>query len=307
MPTAADHRFTVGSIECRVVTDGSASYNPVFAFPGIPPEELSETLKDQLDEKGNVLLPYNPLLIRVDRRLALFDTGLGTLARETADPAGHLQASLAAAEVRPADIDIVIISHGHPDHIGGLTELARGQQVPVFERARHYFWNLEWEFWTTESSLAQLPEFLAGPARIHLPPLQKAGLVELVSLEIEVLPGVRLVPAPGHTPGHMAVAITGDGKSALCVGDAFGHELHVTRIDAVSQVDVDPSLTVQTRRRVLEWAERDQSLLMAYHFRAPGHVQKIETGYGFVPGGGEESTRAIRTANSLRDRTSSFR
>lgn len=300
-------RFWVGSIECQVTTDGAANYNPALAFPGVRSKELSQALTGQLDEKGTLLLPSNPLLIRVDGRRVLFDTGLGALARETGDPAGHLQESLLAAGVRPVDIDIVIISHAHPDHIGGLTEVTRGQRLPVFTRARHYFWKSEWEFWTSEHSLALLPEFLAGPARSHLPPLREAGLVELVSREIEVLPGMRLFPAPGHTPGHMGVAITSDGTSALCVGDALGHELHVTRVNAVSPIDLDPSLTVATRRRLLALAERDHSLLVAYHFRAPGRVQKIENGYDFVPRGEDDSSLAIRAANSLRDRTSSFR
>lgn len=282
-----------------MVTDGLACYDPAFAFPGIPLDELV----DQLDETGKVLLPYNPLLIQIAGKRALFDTGLGALAEITGDPAGRLQDSLTALNLSPDEIDIVIISHAHPDHIGGLTRSEGGGQVPIFARARHYIWRGEWEFWTSERQLSQLPEFLAGPARVHLPPLLEAGLVEFVDHETELLPGVRLFPAPGHTPGHMAVAITASDSSALCVGDALLHELNVQRIEAVTPIDMNPSLMVESRKRLLEKAERDGSLLMAYHFRRPGRVEKAGRAYRFVPGA---PPRTMRTASSLRERTSSF-
>jgi glyoxylase-like metal-dependent hydrolase (beta-lactamase superfamily II) len=128
--------------------------------------------------------------------------------------------SLAASGITAGQVDLVIISHAHLDHVGGLTVPAGGRRIPVFTRARHYFWRAEWDFWTSGAGLAQVLQELANTARTHLPPVHRAGLVELVSQDIEVLPGVRLLPAPGHTRGHLVVALTSGRDGALYLGDA---------------------------------------------------------------------------------------
>lgn len=191
-------RFAVGPIDCQIVPDGVAMYDPADLAAGVPADQIIAALTVGVDEKGEMAVPYNGLLIRVGGRVALVDAGLGAEgARQFGEPAGRLMDSLTASGITADQIDLVIISHAHLDHIGGLTVPANGGRVPVFARARHYFWQAEWDFWTSEQGLAQVPEELAEAARTHLPPLHQAGLVELVSQETEVLPGVRLLPPPG--------------------------------------------------------------------------------------------------------------
>jgi glyoxylase-like metal-dependent hydrolase (beta-lactamase superfamily II) len=268
-------RFSVGAVECQIIEDGSASYDRESFFPGRTDEEIGR----YLDEHGMVTTPYGCLLVRSGGLLVLIDTGLGELAAAFGIPAGRAVSSLAAAGIAPADIDVVVISHCHPDHIGGATKSEGASQAPVFAKAEHWFWETEWQFWTSAQSLAQLPEIVAGPARTHLPPLEEAGLVRTAFKEREVVAGIHLVPAPGHTPGHVVVAIESEGRSALYAADTVLHESQFEHLDWVTAVDAMPDLVAQTRKRILERAVREQSLFIGFHLPRTGYVQLTGDGY----------------------------
>jgi glyoxylase-like metal-dependent hydrolase (beta-lactamase superfamily II) len=225
-------------------------------------------------------VPYNCLLIRAGGQIALVDTGLGAeAARHYGEPAGRLMDSLAASGITADQVDLVIISHAHLDHIGGLTVPADGERMPVFAGARHYFWQAEWDFWTSADGLAQVPEELADAARTHLPPLHRAGLLELVSQETEVLPGVRLLAAPGHTPGHLVVALTSGQDGALYLGDAVLDEANFAHPDWVSVYEWDPGMAVATRTALIDEAIAENRLLIAFHLAARGYAERAGGGY----------------------------
>lgn len=224
-------RFTVGSIECQIVPDGVVMYDPADLAATVPAAEIAAAVGAELNDKGEMAVPYNCLLIRSGGRVALVDAGLGAeAATQWGEPAGHLLDSLAATGVGADEVDLVIVSHAHLDHIGGLTMADGGERVPVFARARHYFCAAEWNFWTGDG-LSHVPDELADGARTHLPPLRAAGLVEMVDEPTEVLPGVRLLPVPGHTAGHMVVALTSDNEGALYLGDAVLDEANFAHPD----------------------------------------------------------------------------
>src|SRR5438552_11952464 len=149
---------------------------------------------------------YHCLLLRTGDRLVLVDAGFGDLAGPDA-PIGKLAASLRDAGFGPDDVGVVVMSHGHPDHIGGRTVERGGARVPRYPKARHYLWKSEWEFWTS-AGLDDLPEMMRETARMTFPVLEQAGLVDPVGEETDIVPGVRLLTAPGHTPGHAVVAVT---------------------------------------------------------------------------------------------------
>jgi len=281
-------RFAVGPIDCQIVPDGVAMYDPADFAAGVPADQIIAALTVGVDEKGEVAVPYNGLLIRVGGRVALVDAGLGAEgARQFGEPAGRLMDSLTASGITADQIDLVIISHAHLDHIGGLTVPADGGRVPVFARARHYFWQAEWDFWTSEQGLAQVPEELAEAARTHLPPLHQAGLVELVSQETEVLPGVRLLPAPGHTPGHMVVALTSGPDGALYLGDAVLDEANFTHPGWVSVYEWNPSMAVATRTALIDKAIAENRLLIAFHLAARGYAERTDGHYRLRHVGGQ--------------------
>jgi glyoxylase-like metal-dependent hydrolase (beta-lactamase superfamily II) len=289
--------FSVGSIECRIIGDGSNLYGTDFLFPGVARDEWAPLLQDQLDNQGQVSVPYNPLLVRTGGQLVLIDAGIGEMAKELGLPCGRLMQSLHAADVGPEDISIVIVTHAHPDHIGGLSELRAGERRPVFARARHYFWKSEWDFWSSEESLASIPEIMAGPARLHLPIIKQAGLLELIAHEQDVLPGVRLIPAPGHTPGHMVIGITSGDQRAVFAADAVIHEVNFRHPEWMSASDAIPQLALSTRRRLLDEAAKSESLFIAFHLPHPGQVVKLGNEYRFRP---RRNLPPLTTANHIR-------
>jgi len=273
-------RFAVGPIECQIVPDGVAMYEPADLAAGVPADQIIAAFTAGVDDKGEMAVPYNCLLIRSGGRIALVDTGLGAeAARHFGEPAGHLMDSLAASGITAGQVDLVIISHAHLDHIGGLTVAADGGRIPVFTRARHYFWQAEWDFWTSGEGLAQVPEELADAARTHLPPLRQAGLVELVSEETEVLPGVRLLPAAGHTPGHMVVALTSGRDGALYLGDAILDEANFAHPDWASVYEWNPAMAIATRTALIDKAIAENRLLIGFHLAARGYAERANANY----------------------------
>jgi glyoxylase-like metal-dependent hydrolase (beta-lactamase superfamily II) len=276
-------RLTIGAIDCQLLSDGEGIYTRDLLFNAAPPDELDVAVRGWEDEKGRIFTPYHCLLLRTGEKIAVVDTGLGDLADQLEIPAGRLRESLTAAGVSPAEVDLVIVSHGHPDHIGGLTAETGGRRRPVFPNARHFFWQTEWQFWTSEEGLAQVPDMLAGPARLNLPPLQAAGLVETIDEETDVLPGVRLLPAPGHTPGHLVVAMTSGRAGAIYIADTVVHDLNFEHPDWVSMFEAIPALAVQTRRRLLDRAAEERVPVIGFHLSAPGRVQKAGQAYRFIP------------------------
>jgi glyoxylase-like metal-dependent hydrolase (beta-lactamase superfamily II) len=276
---ASPYAFELGEIRCRVVSDGTAPYDPGFVFANADPDELSGALAGRLDAQGLLATPYHCLLLETPDALVLVDTGLGGLAAAADAPAGRLLRSLEATGHTPDDVDVVLLSHAHPDHIGGLLDGGR----LTFSRARHVMSRTEWEFWTDPDSLGRLPEFLAAPARALLPPLRAADQVELTDGESEVVPGLWLRPAPGHTPGHCVVTVSAGGGQTTFLADALLDALDFAHPDWVSAVDHDPGETERTRRRLLDEAADGGGQVLAYHMSGIGNVERDGGAYAFVP------------------------
>jgi glyoxylase-like metal-dependent hydrolase (beta-lactamase superfamily II) len=265
--------FRLGTFKCIVVSDGTHTYlHPIQIFVSVntPRERLKQVLREHnldLERWEQYISPYPSLVINTGQHLVLVDTGAGGLEPTT----GKLIPNLQAEGIKPEDIDTVILTHGHPDHIGGNTN---SEGRPAFPNARYIMWKDEWDFWTSEPKLTELDipkhikELLIIVARNNLLPIQHQ--LELLDHETEIVPGIQTVAAPGHTPGHMAVAITSDNEQLLCLSDAVLHQIHLKQLEWYTAVDFAPKQVVTTRRRLLDWAATEKALVHAFHFPLPG-------------------------------------
>jgi len=277
------YRFKVGTFECMAVSDGTHTYTPptfpppaTFLFANAPKERLEQVLSEhnlQPEQWIEWISPYICVVVDTGEHRVLVDTGADGLGPNTGKLLQNLQAGGIAAE----DIDTVILTHGHPDHIGGNTD-AEGK--PAFPNARFVMWKEEWDFWTSEEAERKLDEHvkevLLKFARKNLPPIQ--GQLDLVDHEKEIVPGMRAVEASGHTPGHMALAISSEGKQLLYISDAVLHPIHLQQPEWYAAVDFTPEQVVATRRRLLSRAAAENAMVLAFHFPFPGLGHIIQKG-----------------------------
>ena len=278
---AGSYRFEVGAIGCTVLSDGYISYRTEWIFPNLRPDRLAASRLPQ----SSVVSPYTCVLIQSGRHVVLVDTGAGDSARTS----GALAARLEMEGIRPRDVNTVVLSHAHSDHIGGAVD-SFGR--PVFHNARHVIAEAEWNFWTgrrTDLGSLNLPDDLKGTmdftARRSLGALRFQ--VEPVEGETEIVPGIRVSPAPGHTPGHLAVLISSQGRHLLNIGDAAAHPLHLEEPDLENAFDLARDRARQTRRELLDRAAAEAMGVMAFHFPFPsvGTVSaRASGGWDWTPG-----------------------
>jgi glyoxylase-like metal-dependent hydrolase (beta-lactamase superfamily II) len=206
----------------------------------------------------------------------LVDTGAG---EHTAE-AGKLIRNLQAGGIAPGDIDWVILTHCHPDHIGGIT-LKNGQLA--FPNARYAMWKDEWDFWTSEGIEEKLDELLResllSATHQNLPPIQDR--LDLIEGEKEIVPGIQAISAPGHTPGHMALLISSEGDQLLYTSDLVLHPIHLEQPEWCALFDFAPEQVAATRRKLLNWAASQSFLLHAFHFPFPGLGHVVQQGEGW--------------------------
>ncbi len=280
------HRFKVGSFQCIAVSDGTHVYAPptfpppaIFLFVNAPRESLEQVLREhnlQPEQWSEWVSSYTCLVINTGEHRVLVDTGADGLGPST----GRLLQNLKTEGIEPEDIDTIILTHGHPDHIGGNTD---SEGKLAFPNARYIMREDEWDFWNSEEAALKLKEhgreILLGCARKNLPPIQNQ--LYLVDRETEILPGIQAIAAPGHTLGHMALAVSSEGQQLLCVSDAVLHPIHLERPEWYAVVDLDPEQVEATRRRLLTRAVDQNALVLAFHFPFPGLGRVVPRGEGW--------------------------
>ena len=279
---AGFYRYRVGAFEMTALYDGVWN-RPIDEriVRNVSFEEVRKALADSFLPTDKLPLPFTPLLVNTGSKLVLLDTGTGGQITPTA---GTMTANLAAAGIDPKSIDVIVISHFHPDHINGIK--TKDDEL-VFANAEILVPAPEWAFWMDDARMSTAPEGLKGNflnVRRVLGNIAKD--VRRYGPGQEVAPGITSIAAYGHTPGHMAFAVASAKDSMLVLSDTTSHPWLFARNPEWQVIfDMDGNMAVDTRKKLLDRAAADRMLVQGYHFPFPasGYIGRESKGYNFVP------------------------
>jgi glyoxylase-like metal-dependent hydrolase (beta-lactamase superfamily II) len=275
------YRFNVGDAEVTVVSDGQLNLgDPKGTFTGVPDDEMRKMLTDNFLSPSDVVLEQNSPVVNLGDKLVLFDTGMGT-SQAFGPTTGRQQKSMAEAGIKPEDIDAVVFSHAHIDHIGGVVD---SSGKVLFPNAQFYIAQSDFDFWTDEGKLGSPLKDFVVHARKNLMPVRDR-LVFFRDGQ-EFLPGIQAMAAPGHTVGHHMFMIASGGKSFAFLGDLTHHAILLLEKPLMEfSYDTDPKQAAQSRVKMLTMLAANKTPVMSYHFAWPGygHVAKAGEGFHYYP------------------------
>ena len=253
--------LTIGAITLISLSDGTGATAPADMMPTVPAEQWAQ-FGEYLDANGMFPMNYGSYLIREGETWTLVDTGYGN---RPDSPGGALFAELERAEVRPDDIERVIITHLHGDHLGGNTVDVDGQPVPAFKNARYIVQRQDWTYF-------QQPEIKQerGVIALCADPIEAAGLLDLLDGGQTISAGISTILTPGHTPGHQSVLISSGDEKAVILGDASHTPVQIVQPDWSPRYDTDPELSARTRASLFDRIEQEGLTVAAGHYPAPG-------------------------------------
>ena len=269
--------FRIGNFECFALCDGGAKYTLESMVTNAPPSEVQAYLQAHGWPIEFIATPYTYLYVNTGKHRVLVDMGAGDLFPST----GRLLQSMEKAGISPQSIETIFISHAHPDHVGGALD---SEGKPIFTNATFFLWQEEWDFWFSERAIQQVGESFITFARQKLTPLKDK--ITLLEVEEEVLPGVEVHFAPGHTPGHMVVSFKSQGEQLLYTADTVLHPLHLERPDWVPIYDIRPETASVSKKTIFDLAAETKSLVLGQHFPPfpnLGYIVKQEPGWRWQP------------------------
>lgn len=277
---ASAHRFMPGDLEITALSDGYLNLG-LELFPSADTAAAEALLAKAFLPKTLLPTSVNAYLVTKGDRRVLIDTGT---ASAMGPILGHIPEALAAAGVRPEEIDTVIITHLHPDHANGLVGIGG---TAAFPAAEVVVAAPEFAFWHDDGIRSKAPDQMKPYfeiARKSLVPYH--GKVRKIEGEVEIAPGIRALPAPGHTPGHLALRIgSGDANLLLLTDVIHASALQFAHPEWAIAFDVDQEAAIATRRKVLDMVSADGLLVAGMHLPFPGigHVIRDGNAYAYVP------------------------
>lgn len=265
-------KYRVGEFDIAVVSDGEIRMDGGAVF-GLIPRVMWEPVvgSENIDTEHRVGQQLNCMVVRRGDDVVLVETGMGDKhgprVREKIFPGdyGYLLQSLAEAGVTPEQVTAVANTHLHADHCGWNTVLRDGEPVPTFPNARYYIQQGEYEAAMHPNDRTRGTYF---PENFE--PLERAGQLELVDGERDIVPGLRFLPTPGHTQDHASIVLSSGGETAIYTGDLVHHEVQVERPAWISAFDIMPLVSLETKKALAEKAIREGALLICVHNTFPG-------------------------------------
>jgi glyoxylase-like metal-dependent hydrolase (beta-lactamase superfamily II) len=285
------HAFRVGALRCLALADGRFTYPVRSLFADVAPAELAAALGAGGAPPTQLVTPYTCLLVDTGTHRVLVDTGAGDLARHAAavmpgvdhaaTATGLLAANLRAAGVAPADVDTVIVTHAHPDHVGGTLD---ADGALTFPNARYFVAAAEWDFWFSDAAAGRAAASMVDAARRNLAALR--GRVTLVDEDAAIVPGIAAIAAPGHTPGHLALEIASGAERLYHVADAVLTPHHLAHPAWRPVFDLDAAGAARSKGALFDRAAGEGALVFGHHlppFPGLGRVTRERDGWGWHP------------------------
>lgn len=273
------YRFKFGEFEITTINDGAFYLGgpfPIFGADQFPEDVEELAVANHLSPK-RMEIGFSPVIINTGKEVVLFDTGNGD--RRSAG-VGHLLRAMKIAGYTPDQVDVVVLSHFHADHIGGI--MVGGKQA--FPNARYVTGETESNFWLHPDQAGGSTDRTHKLAMSHVKPV--AEKTTFIKDGASVAAGITSIFAPGHTPGHMAFHIESAGRRIFLGADFCNHyvmslqnpEWHVA-------FDMDKEQAGKTRRKLLDMLATEKIPFTSYHmpFPAVGYVEKKDEGFVYVP------------------------
>lgn len=279
--TPQTYRYKVGDIEVTAIGDGLAR-RPLEGFiRNADLADVKQVMEESFLPTDVVPISFTTLVINNGEKLTLIDTGNGEFGAPTS---GTWMTNFRAAGFDPKDVDIVVFSHFHGDHING-TRMKDG--AATFPNAELRVPAPEWAYWMDDANMSAAPEGMkpafAGVRRVFAPIAKDVARFDWGK---EAAPGLTAVEAKGHTPGHTAFVLTSAGKSLTIMSDTTNHPaLFVRKPDWTAVFDMDGPQAIATRRRLLDMAVTEKTQVAFYHapFPATGHIVRDGNGFRLAP------------------------
>jgi glyoxylase-like metal-dependent hydrolase (beta-lactamase superfamily II) len=273
MYTTDNYHFSIGTLNCIAIDDGSEIIPAESFIKDMPPEQWSQALSSGGYSPAQATVYFNCLTIHTGQQRILVDAGWG---KGTQRRDGDLLEHLGEEGISPADIEAIVITHGDVDHIGGILD---AENRLVFANASYILPKDAWEFWSNTAVVARWPEFLTFFGRKTLPLIREK--VKVFAAGDEFLPGFQFMSAPGHRPGHAALAVTSNGQHFIHLADTVGHPLFMENPAWHWYADFQPDQAEKDKIQVLNRAAADHALVFGSHLPFPGVGRIVQHAAGW--------------------------